>query len=88
MAADRLHGRTDPEMGADERTMLTAYLDYQRATLVWKASGLTQAQMAQPLPSSSLTIGGLVKHMALVEDSWFTDDFAGRGLPAPWAEVD
>ena len=56
---------------------------------MWKASGLTQAQLAQqPLPSSSLTIGGLVKHMALVEDSWFTDDFAGLGEPEPWASVD
>ncbi len=88
MTEDRLHGRTEPPLGTDERTMLTAYLDYQRGTLVWKASGLTKAQMAQPLPSSSLTIGGLVKHMALVEDSWFTDDFEGRGLPAPWADVD
>jgi uncharacterized damage-inducible protein DinB len=86
---DDLHGRIEPGFYEDERTMLAAYLEYHRGTLVWKASGLTQAQLAQqPLPSSSLSIGGLVKHMALVEDSWFTDDFAGLGEPEPWASVD
>jgi uncharacterized damage-inducible protein DinB len=56
--------------------------------VLWKASGLSQAQLAQPVPSSSLTIGGLVKHLALVEDSWFTQRFAGMDEPAPWAGVD
>jgi len=82
------HGRVDPGFHDDERTMLAAFLDYHRATLVWKASGLTQAQLAQPLAPSSLTIGGLVKHMALVEDSWFTQRFAGQPEPAPWVGVD
>jgi uncharacterized damage-inducible protein DinB len=85
---DELHGRIEPAFYHDERTMLAAFLDYHRDTLVWKASGLTQAQLAEPLPTSSLTIGGLVKHMALVEDSWFTDRFAGLGEPAPWVGVD
>ncbi len=83
-----LHGRVEPAFDADERTMLFGYLDYHRATLVWKASGLTQGQLAQGFPSSSLTIAGIVKHMALVEDSWFTDRMAGRGLPEPWRDVD
>lgn len=87
MPADE-HGRVDPELGADEATMLSAYLDYHRATLVWKASGLTPAQLATTIASSSLTIAGLVKHMALVEDSWFTDKFAGLGDPEPWNGVD
>lgn len=82
------HGRIDPAFGADERTMLSAYLDYHRATLVWKASGLTQAEMAQPIPSSSLTIGGLVKHLAVVEDSWFIEVFGGQPMPEPWMSVD
>jgi uncharacterized damage-inducible protein DinB len=67
--------------------MLAAYLDYHRATVMGKASGLTQAQMALRLPSSTLTIAGLVKHLALVEDSWFTERFAGLGR-GPWPEVD
>ena len=80
--------RVEPAFDADERTMLEGFLDYHRATVLWKASGLSQAQLAQPVPSSSLTIGGLVKHLALVEDSWFTQRFAGMDEPAPWAGVD
>jgi uncharacterized damage-inducible protein DinB len=82
------HGRWEPPLAADERTMLSAYLDYHRATLVWKASGLTQEQMGRTIASSSLTIAGLVNHMAVVEDSWFTEDFAGSPMPEPWADVD
>ncbi|MEO6318913.1 MAG: DinB family protein [Acidimicrobiales bacterium] len=85
---DETHGRVDPAFGADERSMLLAFLEYHRGTLAWKASGLTQAQLAQTIPSSTLTIGGLVKHMALVEDSWFTERLAGRPEPEPWAAVD
>lgn len=81
-------GRVDPAFGADERTMLGQYLDYHRATVMWKASNLTQEQMARTLPSSELTIAGLVKHLALVEDSWFTERFAGLGEVEPWAGVD
>ena len=82
-------GRTEPAFDLpDERTMLAAYLDYHRATLLMKASGLTQAQLAQTLASSSLTLGGLLKHMALVEDSWFTERFAGQPMPPPFDAVD
>jgi uncharacterized damage-inducible protein DinB len=84
-----IEGRIDPAFDLDERAMLHAYLDYHRATLVGKVQGLTQAQMtAQVIPSSSLTLAGLIKHLALVEDSWFTDRFAGLGEPEPWSEVD
>jgi uncharacterized damage-inducible protein DinB len=83
-----VHGRSEAGFYDDERTMLAGFLDYHRATLVWKASGLTQAQLAQPVPTSALTIGGLVKHLSLVEDSWFTDRFAGAGMPERWASVD
>jgi uncharacterized damage-inducible protein DinB len=82
------HGRVEAGFHDDERTMLGAFLDHHRATLVWKASGLTPAQLAQPLAPSSLTIGGLVKHLALVEDSWFTTRFAGHAEPEPWASAD
>jgi uncharacterized damage-inducible protein DinB len=82
------HGRWEPEFDADERTMLTGFLDYHRATLRWKVDGLTQAQMNQTTAASSLTLAALVKHLALVEDSWFTERFAGLPEPEPWAGVD
>ena len=81
------HGRWEPEFDADERTMLTGFLDYHRATLRWKVSGLTQEQMARTTAASELTLAGLVKHLALVEDSWFTERFAGLPEPEPWVGV-
>lgn len=77
-----------PPLEADERTMLLGFLDLYRATLVRKAAGLTQEELARPLPPSTLTLGGLLKHMAVVEDDWFTSDMAGRDLPEPWASAD
>jgi uncharacterized damage-inducible protein DinB len=79
--------RIDPPLAADERTMLAAFLDYHRATLLDKVDGLDRWQMAQATSASTLTLGGLVKHMALVEDSWFNDRFLGRDSLEPWASV-
>jgi uncharacterized damage-inducible protein DinB len=80
--------RTDPHPASGERDMLAAFLDYHRATLKMKVAGLTQAQLAQTTAASSLTLAGLVKHLALVEDSWFTERFAGQPMPAPFDDVD
>ncbi|HUR48417.1 MAG TPA: DinB family protein [Acidimicrobiales bacterium] len=77
-----------PALDANEREMLLGFLDFYRATLVRKAAGLRPEELARPLPPSTLTLGGLLKHMALVEDDWFTSDMAGRDLPEPWASVD
>jgi uncharacterized damage-inducible protein DinB len=78
----------DPDNRGDERTLLTQFLDYQRAVMVRKAEGLTAEQLAARLGPSELTLGGLLKHMALVEDSWFHRRLLGRELPEPWASVD
>jgi uncharacterized damage-inducible protein DinB len=80
--------RVDPPTTSDEVTSLLAWLDYQRATLRRKAHGLTQAQLAQPLPPSELTLGGLVKHMALVESSWLSRRLRGEPMIAPFETVD
>ncbi len=70
--------RTDPPRTADERTSLAAWLAFHRATLVWKCNGLTGDQLviasAEP---SSLTLLGLVRHMAEVERWWFRRQFGG-----------
>jgi uncharacterized damage-inducible protein DinB len=80
--------RTEPHPAADERAMLEGFLDYHRATLKMKVAGLTQDQLAQTTAASTLTLAGLLKHMALVEDSWFTERFAGQPMPAPFDTVD
>lgn len=79
--------RTDPDLVADELTMLTQFLDYHRATLAQKAGGLDRTQMATRLPTSGLTLAGLIKHAALNEDHWFGVVLLGRPQSEPWASV-
>ena len=80
--------RTDPPETGPELAQLTAYLDYQRETLLLKTEGLTRDQLAQAHPPSSLTLGGLLNHLALVEDSWFRERFAGLPDDDLWAGID
>ena len=81
--------RRDPDLATEELTMLGQFLDYHRDTLRWKVDGLSDEQAAsRPIPSSELTIVGLVKHLALVEDSWFQEDFLGLEMPQPWRGID
>jgi uncharacterized damage-inducible protein DinB len=64
--------RQDPPFVADERTMLEAWLDFHRATLLGKCDGLDDAQLkTRSVPPSSLSLLGLVRHMTEVERSWF-----------------
>ena len=64
--------RPEPPPQPDERTALESFLDYFRATLRWKAEGLTdeQARTASVEPSI-MSIAGLLRHMAEVERHWF-----------------
>jgi hypothetical protein len=69
--------------------MLAVWLDYQRATLLWKCEGLDGAALARPgVPPSPLTLQGLVRHMALVEWWWFDHIFTGSASPEPFSTVD
>ena len=64
--------RPDPPMAGDERTQLTGFLDFLRAGVVWKCSGLTDEQARRSLvPSELTTIAGLLGHLTLVENYWF-----------------
>jgi uncharacterized damage-inducible protein DinB len=80
--------RTDPPLAADEADSLLAFLDYHRDTLRRKTDGLTQAQQATRHEPSTLTLGGLLKHMALVEDNWFSVVLLGNEDAEPWRGVD
>jgi uncharacterized damage-inducible protein DinB len=79
--------RIDPDLAADECTTLTQFLDYQRATLLLKAEGLDAAQLSTRIPTSELTLAGLLKHLALVEDSWIQERFLGLPEVEPWASA-
>ena len=80
--------RTDPAYDADERTQLLGYLEYHRATLRWKVDGLDAEQLAAQHPPSTMTLGGMLKHLALVEDNWFSVFLHGNEYDAAWADVD
>jgi len=77
--------RIDPPLQPDEREGLTTFLDYYRATMLRKAEALTSEQAGrQAVPPADLTVAGLLKHAALVEDHWFTSRLSGLDLPEPW----
>jgi uncharacterized damage-inducible protein DinB len=74
--------RTRPPVVADERTMLAGWLDFHRATLVMKCAGLSPAQLAtRAAEPSTLSLLGLVRHMADVERSWFRRGLGGEDAP-------
>jgi uncharacterized damage-inducible protein DinB len=82
------HGRPEPPPEGGEVATLLGFLDYQRATLEWKCGGLNDEQLRVALRPSSMTLGGLLKHLACVEDSWFAEVVAGKPALEPWASVD
>ena len=71
--------RAEPGRALGERETLEGWLEYHRTTLLLKCEGLTDAQRkATPVPSSALSLHGLVRHMAEVERTWFVRGLLGR----------
>jgi hypothetical protein len=80
--------RSKPPVRTDgERAMLTAVLDWYRDGVLLKVEGVSPAHAAAKPLRSETSIAGVVKHLALVEDTWFSHRFAGHPEPAPWAGV-
>lgn len=80
--------RPEPPLGGDEVEALVGFLEWQRATLEWKIGGLDAAGMRATTAASTMTIGGIVKHMAMVEDIWFGRWLHGHERSEPWNSVD
>ncbi|MFF2040513.1 DinB family protein [Kitasatospora sp. NPDC058170] len=83
--------RIDPPFAADETAMLTAWLDFHRATLAVKCEGLTPEQLRlRSVPPSGLSLLGLVRHMAEVERHWFQGILLGKPFETGhyWTEAD
>ncbi|MFD7093909.1 DinB family protein [Streptomyces xanthophaeus] len=79
--------RISPPMTGDERETLRAYLDFHRATLARKCEGLTDEQLRRAsMPPSTLSLLGLVRHMAEVERHWFRRVLSGEDLPHLWSD--
>ena len=75
-------------MAGSEAEQLTGALDRLRATFRFKADGLDAAGLNQRVGASALTLGGLLKHLALVEDHQYSTKLTGAPLGDPWPEVD
>lgn len=79
--------RPDGPLTGPERPMLQAFLDWHRATLLYKCGGLTGAQLAaHTVPPSGLSLLGLIRHMTKVERTWFRQRFAGEPVGPPFGE--
>ncbi|MEU3505673.1 DinB family protein [Streptomyces hundungensis] len=81
----------DPRIGpphfGGERETLRAFLDYHRATLAMKCEGLGDEDLRrQSMPPSTLSLLGLVRHMAEVERAWFRRVFEDHDVPMVWSD--
>lgn len=74
-------------MIADERETLRGFLEFHRATLAMKCDGLSDEDLRrQSMPPSTLSLLGLVRHMAEVERNWFRRVMAGEDIPLVWSD--
>ena len=78
----------EPPAAGDETATLLGSLERQRATFAWKCGGLDAEQMRTTHAPSAITLGGLLKHLALIEDHYFTHKLLGRDLGPPWNTAD
>jgi uncharacterized damage-inducible protein DinB len=80
--------RTGPPSFGSEREMLRTFLDYQRATLAMKCDGLGDDELRQQsMPPSTLSLLGLVRHMAELERAWFRRVFQDSDAPMVWSDT-
>jgi len=80
--------RSEPPRAADEVTTLRAFVDHYRATILRQCEGLTAEQLRTQLPPSTMTLAGLLKHLAYVEDVWLSVRLLGNEPAPPWDTVD
>lgn len=78
---------TEPDLAADELTTLRGFLDLHRSVVYRKCEGLDAAGFAHRVGSSTMTLGGLLMHLALVEDDWINHVVAGNPETEPWASA-
>jgi uncharacterized damage-inducible protein DinB len=81
------HGRPEPPLTSDESATLLGFLDYQRATFEWKCAGLNAEALMTTIAASTMTLGGMMKHLALVEDYWFSQWLRGHESGSPWVDA-
>lgn len=82
------HGRPEPPADAGEAATLRGYVAFLRATIDLKCAGLSDDDLGRALAPSAMTLGGLLTHLAFVEDYWCAFVVGGHHMPAPWSEMD
>jgi hypothetical protein len=80
--------QTEPPIAGDDAAMLLGYLERQRATFAWKIDGLDAAGLRATVGGSTMTLGGMLKHLARIEDEMAHKWLLGQGRSAPWDGVD
>jgi uncharacterized damage-inducible protein DinB len=81
--------RSEPAFLLSERAMLEAWLEFHRTTLLLKCEGLTDEQRkARPVPTSKLSLHGLIRHMAEVERTWFRRALLREDVDYIWWDAD
>ena len=80
--------RPDPPYAAPPKEMLASFLDFHRATLLWKIEELSDEEVRRPLTASGVCLLAIVKHSAMVERWWFQIGFAGLDVPKGWSKED
>lgn len=68
----------------DEIATLLSTLDRIRRTFAWKCGGLDADQLRATTAASTMTLGGLLKHLAFVEAEWFAVRLRGEPIGPPW----
>jgi Protein of unknown function (DUF664) len=83
------YGRTDEPFAGGERPMLDGFLDYRRASLLMRCSGLTPGQLAErSVPPSSLSLLGLVRHLTDVERTYFRQRWGHEEIASYYSTPD
>ncbi|MYS89352.1 MULTISPECIES: DinB family protein [Streptomyces] len=78
----------EPPVAGDESDTLVGSLERQRRTFAWKCEGLDAVGLSARVASSALTLGGLLKHLAHVEDEYLSVRLLGKKPAPPWDAVD
>jgi hypothetical protein len=91
MASSDERGREilrEAAVAGDETATLLGSLERQRVNFAWKCGGLDAAGLRATVGASTMTLGGLLKHLALVEEEYFSRRLLGREFGPPWDTAD
>lgn len=82
------HDRPEPPNAAPPVELVSGFLDFLRATMLWKIDGLSDDDRRRPMTPSGVTMLGMIKHLAYVERYWFGAIMAGDDVWLPHTETD